>query len=202
MKIVLAIPLLTILVTFSLCQAGQAEGPPIPLKLPEDVDWVNTILIKKKDGSSDYQRHGFIARGKKWRLETERFNKPTIVFVFDGNSLGSNYNFRQSKNPEEKSPQFWDPRTNVKMLYELIKKSDYKGFDKINNKNCWHFLAEEDGLRFNLWVDVGKMIPRKFFLESSDGYSVRELYDDLSEETKINSRLFDVKNLEVHLLNK
>ena len=202
MKILIAIPILATLATFSPSQAGKIAEPPMPLELPEDVDWVNTILVKKGNGSSDYQRHGFIARGKKWRLETEKFNKATIVFVFDGNSLGSNYDFRKSKDAEEKTPQFWDPRTNIKMLYELIKKSNYKGIEKIDNNNCWHFFAEEDGLKFNLWVDTERMTPRKFFLESPDGYLSRELYDDLSEEIKITPRLFDLKYLEVLLLRK
>ena len=96
-------------------EAGQNAAPSMPLKLPDNVSWVNTVIGAKEDGTRGYLRHVFIARGKKWRLETEMFNKPPVIIIFDGKSMGSNIDFQKSKLTEQKSPQFWDARTIIKM---------------------------------------------------------------------------------------
>jgi len=199
MRILNACIALVILLGFSASQAAQGASPSIPLTLPDDVSWVNTVIGAKADGSRGYLRHGFIARGKRWRLETEMFNKPTVIIIFDGKSIGSNIDFQKSKIPEQKSPQFWDARTIIKMLYESTEKSHYKGIEKIDNHTCWHFLDEEEDVKINFWVDVNKMIPRRIFIENPDGSTSREIFDDLPAPIKVTPELFDPKNLKVML---
>ena len=79
--------ILFILLGFSIAAAGQTNPPPMPLRLPANVSWVRTYLATQEDGSRTYQRHAFIARGTRWRLEYDMFNRATTVFVFDGKSM-------------------------------------------------------------------------------------------------------------------
>ena len=118
MRITIKCIALFILLSFTTGEAGQNTTPSLPLKLPNNVSWLNTVLDTMKDGTRGYRRHAFIARGAKWRLETETFNHPTVVMVFDGTSLASNTDFNPSKIPERNSPQFWDSRTYVQKMYD------------------------------------------------------------------------------------
>jgi outer membrane lipoprotein-sorting protein len=202
MRIFIAISILIIIFGFSPCEAGQIAGPPIPLKLPDDVSWVNTILTTREDGSRDYQRHVFVAKGNRWRLEFETFNSAPIIFVFNGSKLGTNSKIHQSKDLKDKTPDFWDARTHIRMGYETANKSQYKGIKKIDNKDCWHFSSEDTDSKFNLWVDVKKRIPRRMSVEKADGGSIRDLFDDIPKHIKITPDLFNVNNLKVILLAK
>jgi hypothetical protein len=202
MRILIAISILIIIFGFFPCEAGQIAAPSMPLKLPDNVSWINTVLGTKKDGTRDYQRHAFIARGAKWRSETEMFNKPTVIIVFDGKSMGSNIDFQKSKISEGNSPQFWDARTNIQMIYASFDRSHYKGVEKIDNNNCWHFSDEEEGIKFQLWVDVAKKIPRRIYVSGPGQDATREIYDDLPQPINIIPELFDPKNLKVILLAK
>jgi len=200
MRIRIAHIILVIFLGFSLSAAGQIAAPPMPLKLPDDVAWVQTFLTIKKDGTREYQRHAFITKGEKFRLEYELFNRPTTIIVFDGKSLGTNGKIQESKDPKHKTPEFWDARIRNKQLYALMNKSHYKGIEKIDNHNCWHFSAEGVTSKINLWVDVNKMIPRRIFVDYENGSASRDLFDDLPEQIKITPELFDPKNLNVNLL--
>ena len=193
---------LFILLGFSAGEAGQIAAPSLPLKLPENVSWIETVLGTKKDGTRDYQRHAFIARGAKWRSETEMYNRPTVVIVFDGKSMGSNIDFKKSKIPEGNSPQFWDARTSIKMIYGSFNMSHYKGVEKIDNNHCWHFSEEEEGIKFQLWIDVIRKIPRRIYVLGPGTDATRQIYDDLPRPVNITPELFDPKNLKVILLKK
>jgi outer membrane lipoprotein-sorting protein len=202
MRIIFAISILIIISGFSTSEAGQIAGPPMPLKLPDDVSWVQTILTTNKDGSRDYQRHAFIAKGGKWRLEYELLSQSTTIIVYDGKSLGTNGNLHKATNPKHKTPEFWDQRRFIKIGYSFLNKSDYRGIDQIDKKKCWHFLKDDNNRRFILWVDVNKMIPRKMFLKNSDGSASRRIFDDIPKHIKITPGLFNVNNLDVILLAK
>jgi outer membrane lipoprotein-sorting protein len=202
MRIFIAISILIIIFGFSPCEAGQIAGPPRPLKLPNDVSWVNTVLLTEKDGRRVYQRHVFIARGNRWRLEYEMLNSAPTIFVFNGSKLGTNSKIHESKNPENKTPELWDARTQIRMSYETANKSQYKGIKKIDNIDCWHFFGEVTDSKFNLWVDVKKRIPRRMSFENPDGSSIREIFDDIPKHIKITPELFNVNNLNVILLAK
>ena len=202
MRITIKCMALFILLGFSTGAAGQATAPTLPLKLPDNVSWLNTVLDTMKDGTRGYRRHAFIARGAKWRLETETFNHPTVVMVFDGTSLASNIDFNPSKIPERNSPQFWDSRAYVRALYNELNMSLYKGIEKIDKYNCWLFSDEEEGNKIQLWIDVVKKIPRRLFVIAPGTIVTRQIYDDLHQPENITPDLFDPKNLNVILFSK
>ena len=130
------------------------------------------------------------------------YNRPTVVIVFDGKSMGSNIDFKKSKIPEGNSPQFWDARTSIKMIYGSFNMSHYKGVEKIDNNNCWHFSEEEEGIKFQLLVDVIRKIPRRIYVLGPGTDATRQIYDDLLRPVNIPPELFDPKNLKVILLKK
>jgi hypothetical protein len=174
----------------------------MPLRLPVNVSWVRTYLTTWEDGSRGYQRHAFIARGKKWRLEYEMFNKATTVIIFDGKSMATNGRINESIEPKYRKPETWDARTLVQQAYNLILPADYQGLVQIENYKCWYFLAQADELKLRLWVDVNKRIPRRLFYEYEKGRVDHELFDDLPGQIRITQDLFDTKNLQVILLRR
>jgi outer membrane lipoprotein-sorting protein len=201
MRILITRIALVICLSFSLSEAGQIEAPSMPLMLSDDVSWLNTTIKMHTNGKRDYQRNHFIAIGKKWRLETDMFNNPTVVIIFDGKSMVSNLDSQKSKILEEEPPQFWDQRTYIKNAYKSFIISHYMGVEKIDRYTCWHFFDEGEDIKLDLWVDVKKMVPRRMFINFEDGSAIRFLYDDLPEPVKVTPDLFNTEILNVMLLN-
>ena len=194
--------ILFILLTVSIAEAAQKNPPPMPLKLPVNVSWVQTTLTTWEDGSRGYRRQAFVARGKKWRLEYELFNKATTVIIFDGKSMKANGKINEAIEPKYKKPETWDARSLVHELYNLILPKDYQEIVQLENYKCWYFIAQAGELTVKLWVDVKKRIPRRLFYENQDGRADHELFDDLPDHIRITQELFDTKNLQVILLKR
>ena len=168
--------------------------PPLPLTLPENVEWANRTHIHREDGTESTLLEGFVADGKKFRLEVAIEGKPPVVWVYDGKDLAVNMTVLP------KTSSQLDPRNTILAAYETFPTFQYLGLKTVGEHECWAFEKKTPGIHSRLWVDTKTNVPRQIIIEYPDGRKDSQIYTDLPVYRTHQPGLFDSAHLEAMLM--